>query len=861
MPNDISNAVGTARQFTPQPDATYQGRYRDVSPQSGGYAYTQNYDNLADNMARLSQAFQSYAVQHEKYLDAKGLQDATAMVNQESAGAIEKLNAVDAAQVEGYADSLDNPYFKAYAEKLRGRFLSNTMRSEFDTLLQENPDWKKSPDELMKQYSNFALHWKEDHVQGSLAPSNQYAFTTGYNENNMKELSGLVSDWYKNKKQEDIILTTTQVNNDLDDILMNAPKLLEGDVEGKAFKEAVQQALNPARLMGLSLESRIQLIRSFLTKGVTTGSLPIHVLDKQLPNITMQTTADGKTITLGECVDMKGLHADAVNYLSRYNSAQRDEFMRTHSGDYDGALQELEGIKFSDPDRYQLLAPCLPQIKAEEIRLQKEAEQRARADARAKVRGTGSGGRGGYRTGKSGRRRYRSASANIDGTLGAYGGRKLTSTEDVNEFLTAAINGGNMYHGLPLDAYTVKPEVFYGPFTNEIAYLAKNKNFDAIYNLMGTKQAASLRTSISNDYTRMFNSLRIGDDGHAVIDDRAQTTLNSFAENPNAVKDLFGQDVYNNAFTLHSLVKAHPNDMQKAYDDFAQWKHMSNETRQILVKNVREQAAGYTAEGVENLDPSAGSSTVAIMGNPELEGAFLLGASALSGSIGDVHDAINSVGADIAQGYYQYRGAIIPKYLLKGIGTDNDRKNLLDCLSMEMLLENGQYSNSCTVHYNSETHTFTFSDPYHLHKVGNEWRHEWTRKESYIVEGAHDMPYWSQHWAELEQEENAVYQEELREQERQRQEWLDKYRASSDYQIARYGSADATYEHAQDVIDKYNPDATAYTIASDDPTAYWSGKGGDSIGMHRGVQVDASDFTDPNANTLTLSREGEAAGV
>ena len=30
MPNEISNALGTARQFTPKPDSLYQGRYKDM---------------------------------------------------------------------------------------------------------------------------------------------------------------------------------------------------------------------------------------------------------------------------------------------------------------------------------------------------------------------------------------------------------------------------------------------------------------------------------------------------------------------------------------------------------------------------------------------------------------------------------------------------------------------------------------------------------------------------------------------------------------------------------------------------------------------------------------------------------------
>jgi hypothetical protein len=240
------------------------------------------------------------------------------------------------------------------------------MKDEFDVMTQEHPEWKSSPDELMRQYSNFANKWKESHITGSIKPTNEVAFDMGYHENNINELRGLVGDWYKQKKQDDVIVTTTQGSNELDDILMHAGTYME-DETGKTMQEAIQKALNPARLMGLSLESRMTLVKDFLNRGVNSGALPIEVIDKVLPEVVMQTTADGKTVKLKDVVSMKALHVDAANYLSRYNSTMREQFMEQYSGDYQGALQELEGIQYSDPDRYQILAPTLPQIKALQI--------------------------------------------------------------------------------------------------------------------------------------------------------------------------------------------------------------------------------------------------------------------------------------------------------------------------------------------------------------------------------------------------------------------------------------------------------------------------------------------------------------
>ena len=812
MPSLISNALGTQRQFTAQPDAVYQGRYADVSPQRAAVDDTTSRDSLAENMERLSQAFQGYSLQHEKYLDSKGLREAQAMIGHESAAAIEKLNAVDAAQVEGFANSLDNPYFKAYAEKLRGQFLSNRMKDEFDVAAQEHPEWKSSPDELMQHYSNFANDWKNSHLDGSIKPTNEYAFDMGYRENNTNELNGLMGEWHKQKKQDDILVTTTQVANDLDSVLMNAGTYME-DSTGKTMKDAIQKALNPTRLMGISLDSRMSIIRDFLNKGVNSGALPIDAVDKVLPDIVMQTTADGQTIKLKDVVSMKGLHVDAANYLSRYNSSMKEQFMQQYSGDYAGALEDLEKTQYTDPDRYQVLASTLPQIKAEQLRMEAKAEAELKAAQKAAARGQYGGRRGGSggggRRGGSGGRSYRSSRRNPDGTVGGYGGHKLHNADEVGQFITAAVNGNNTAGGLPLDSYSVTPELFMPALKNEIQYLAANGNMDAVYRLMNTKQAGALRSSIARDIKMEFNTLRVGDDGHVTIDGKTQDALNAYASNPLAMKDIFGSEVYNDAVILHTYMRACPTDTQQAYDGYVTFTRMEKEKREDIVKNVVHNSAGYTLEGVENLDGSLGTSTVAV--DEDTKSALLLGAAAYAACTGNTNDAINMVGSDMAQGYFQYRGAMIPKYVLKGIGTANDRQNLLDAIGDSMTLEDGTIPDSCRVKYDATSRTFSFYDPDHLHLVGGRLTHTWIKSEDYIAETAHQMPEWKAKWQAVQEEnDRVVAEQEAEERERQAAEeraWRQQEMERS-IDVALHGTMTDVADNLQDVVDHVNPDMT-----------------------------------------------------
>ena len=127
MPTDVANQLGTARQFIPKPDATYQGRYQDLQATTVRANNKTANMELGQNLQKLSVALNDYRLNTEKYKEQKGLIEATRMINSETPEDVAKLNLIDAAQSYGYVDSMDNPYFQAHAERLRGGYLSAQM--------------------------------------------------------------------------------------------------------------------------------------------------------------------------------------------------------------------------------------------------------------------------------------------------------------------------------------------------------------------------------------------------------------------------------------------------------------------------------------------------------------------------------------------------------------------------------------------------------------------------------------------------------------------------------------------------------------------------------------------------------------
>ena len=244
-------------------------------------------------------------------------------------------------------------------------------------------------------------------------------------------------------------------------------------------------------------------------------------------------------------------------------------------------------------------------------------------------------------------------------------------------------------------------------------------------------------------------------------------------------------------------------------------------------------------EGVENLDGSQGTSTIAV-DDPDLQSAFTMGAAALASVTGNSVTAINMVGADMAQGYFQYRGAMIPKYVLKGIGTADDRGMLLYTIAQEMTLEDGTIPDSCRLKYDATTRTFSFYDPDHLHLINGKWTHTWIRSEGYVISGAQEAPAQIEEQQRLEAENEASIEEQRRQEEERRAAEEAQWRAETmekSVDLAQNGTMDEIMSNVQDVVDHINSHMTNQVSDID-----YTGRSYTEYHNNDGLAADADDY-------------------
>ena len=652
MPTEISNAIGTARQFTPQPDAVYQGRYQGLGVSQGSYTQPKVVD-VADNLAKLSEALQSYTVNHEKYLSAKGELEANDMINGMSAGAIEKLNAIDAAQLEGYVDSAANPYFTAYAEKLRGTFLGSRMKQDYDAKYAMEP--AKSAEEEMKRYANFMNEWRDAHLNNS-APQNQLAFDRGFYENSMVNMGNLASAWNKKKNEEDVVVTMANMQSELGDVINNSVDLLRAN---GAMTDRVQAIFNEGRLMGLPPQYRQKLLEDFTQEIIKTGHIPAKRLSQMLDNVILQTGMDGSTIKASDLLDMQSVKTAASQYNRQFITQEKydwvEKYRKMGESGYKKAIAEVTNLRTTDPEKALEYNSLLPELQS---KIDHDTAEKKMAMRQAlSLRGSGGGG-GNPRTG------------------GSSGG--LTDADKIKGIIGAWASGNTVYDGVAINSYKLNTDAMYPVAWNELMYYAENGNSDAFFRLMDMKQLADIKSSFGADLASKLASIKPSDDGGVNIggDEAVMGLVKMITTNPNNVEHSFGADVAKQARFLKSLI-----DVSGDFDTgLRMYANYNNADPDVVAQNkdlVEEQMNGYTIEGVRHLDSvsSAGSyDTVRFDSNmnSDLRDEIIDLATAYTTCGYTPSDAVNKAGSAVASNFQTYHWGAFPKAIYTNIGTPDD---------------------------------------------------------------------------------------------------------------------------------------------------------------------------------------------
>ena len=640
MPNEISNALGTARQFTPKPDSLYQGSYKDMGV-SQAYAGQSSWTTLADNMSKLNNALQSYAVAHEKFLDSTGLDKAQDLIKSKSPEDIEKLNLMDSAQTAGLVDVGSNPYFKAYAEKLRGNFLGARIKQDYDAEFADKP--AKSAEDELKRFNKYVSDYRKGIVENA-PPSNTVAFDRGFYENSLTNATNLVTSYNKKKNEEYVVNTMSEITNEMGDIINDAPQLLAAD--NHSFSDRVREIFNAGRLMGLPPQYRQKLADDFMKRLVETGAIPTERLNQMADAVIVQTDMAGNEKKLSDIVDMNTLAEANLSFNMRYDRTRMEKFVKDYgsSKQYNKFLQETEAMRYSNPREYRFRMSIAPQVEAE------ENKQIAKADRE--------------------RRAFLSSINRKNGGSGS-SSKKITDKEIMNGTINAWVNG-NTYtpqYGTISNMKFDEP-LFTSCVMNEMSYLASVGATTGITKLLSMPQVSSIKKDLVTQVNSSLASIHFDSQGNVAYDTNAENLVKWFQADPAGASFFYGGSTSNEAQVICGLITS-TGSLDTAMNYYATWNTKSTDEKKLALSNIQKYYDVDAAYGAENLRDGE-KTGFTITADPSLNSTWrTLTAILRMRGMGE-EDSQNEAGKMLAQNLFYFRGLLCPKSVLNELGTGND---------------------------------------------------------------------------------------------------------------------------------------------------------------------------------------------
>lgn len=691
MPTAISGAIGTARQFTPQPDAGYVGRYAGVSPSSINASFNRS-EQLSQNMMQLSAALSSYRVSHESYMSDMGSIEAQRMIQGESEESIRKLNAIDAAQQEGFADSFSNPYFKANAERLRGGFLSTVMKNQYDEKYALTP--ARTAQEEANRYNQFAKDWQKENLEGDSAPVNMTAFSTGFNENQLINMGNLMATWEKKNYENEVTTTMASVQSQLGDVIKEAPELLKTN---GLVTQRVQEIFNNVRLMGLPAQYRAKLLNDFAEEFIKTGHIDGTRLSQMMDNITIQTNFDGTEMKASQLLDMMQYKTLASEYDRQFHTQEdydwiQDMRKKGRAG-LKEAMAQVAELRLTDPELARKRNSFIPQINSL-VEHDENVARQARYNA-ARARGRKAGGKG-------------------NGTI--------NDPSEIQSILSQIRQGSTVVNGSPINALSFDKDALYGVALPMIQQMVTNGDMEGVSRMMDYSKLKDLRGSISDSLASTIAQIRPSDDGGVNIGGNAElmSFVEAVASNPTAIEHTFGGSLAKEAWTI----KTFTDNFGGGEWGFQQGLRLYAESRDTVSKNPELHAAhvsqgqsniaGYTIDGVANFGNYSDTADFGYNCNrfvaSELSQIWT-GFLDAGRTPEEAQSAINQI---VRQNYGTYHYSVFPKSVYYNMGTDDNAryfKKGLDTYIWSTLGSNATTADAegVTLTFNPNTRLFDIS--------------------------------------------------------------------------------------------------------------------------------------------------------
>lgn len=279
MANIVQNAVGTQRQFTRQPVATYQKSLRNLVA-SQGIAKSGAGDRLYNALTGLGDSIMKYASSEEDRARARTV-EVEPLINAATEEDWKKLSAIELLNKYGEFQLADNPYAVAAIEQARGKYMSEKFSQQYQLTMAQDP--VKEPEKERQRYEEEKRKFLEDNKNESYDVEQFYK---GFWESNPQDLLNITNQKVaeKSKSLESIGKATIQAQASTY-VRENTDKSPED------FKNGLQELINKSTLMSQQLDVRKAFMEGILGDIAQVAGSPDKI--RQCADLIITNNDDG----------------------------------------------------------------------------------------------------------------------------------------------------------------------------------------------------------------------------------------------------------------------------------------------------------------------------------------------------------------------------------------------------------------------------------------------------------------------------------------------------------------------------------------------------------------------------------------
>lgn len=699
MAKRIASAVGTEMQFMPQPDATYQERLTEVQGVRGTNPSSSSASMFASAANNLNSSWLSFITDREKRMNEEGLTEANRLIASTTEEDRQKLNTLDMALTYGYGNNLDNPYFIAYSDKLRGQALGDSAKLAYTEEFGDSP--ARTPDEEVKRYDDFVQKYRQRFIDKGLIDNN-VSFEQGFNDKNIENQQTLMSNHVQRDIEDRISETFNNIKSELGNLIYDAPTMTRDEQVQK-----LTEIFNQSRLMGLNPSQRQTLVDNFTKEIITTGTIKDFKNFKAtiLDRIPVQTRLDGTTQTMGDLVDTMELDTLNLAYRKAHMEKSKMDFLKKYGKDKDMNRVYTDAIKMTnsgnrdDRDQGELLTGMFGPI--ESLQNQHKAAQARMAKVGAK----------GVTTAAKSQASTASAMENI---------RAFVEDDNPVKDGYGSSIGKPLVGGKAVDSGTILSA--FQDYENQIINSDADEDTKAqkLMKLYTYSGVSNVKNQLVNSVLQTINSATADSVEANGVPDSIIYLVKARNINHGQFAGAFGSKVDAAIGAIVNFSHASgeedaDNALVRGYANYCRIKDTSEQDKQNYMAQIKGIAAGgWSIGGMDSWNSEGSTAPDISWDNPQISETVKDRALMYNLAYHDPQAALDAACNDVRDSYAYYHGAVFPKNCFNsGLSPDTERafaKQSLDALCYQFADNWGVSADDINVSYDEASNTWSFSE-------------------------------------------------------------------------------------------------------------------------------------------------------